>query len=190
MTQLAGHEVTRLLDDWSRGNREALDALLPLVHAELHRIAQRHLGRERPDHTLQPTALVNELYLRLVGEREMKWQNRAHFLAVAAQLMRFILVDHCRRKRSPKRGGPLPHVTFDVDLVAAPVRKDELIALDEALAKLAALDLRKSRIAELRYFGGLSVEETAEALSVSVATVMRDWRLAKAWLHRELSLPG
>jgi RNA polymerase sigma factor (TIGR02999 family) len=184
----AGHEVTRLLDDWSRGNREALDALLPLVHRELHSIALRYLRRERPGHTLQPTALVNELYLRLVGERDMKWQNRAHFMAVAARLMRFILVDHCRRKRSPKRGGPLSRVTFDVNLVAAPVRMDELIALDEALTKLAALDDRKSRIAELRYFGGLSVEETAAALSVSVATVMRDWRLVKAWLHRELSL--
>jgi RNA polymerase sigma factor (TIGR02999 family) len=185
-----GHEVTRLLHDWSGGNRDALDALLPLVHAELRSLARRYLGREGPGHTLQPTALVNELYLRLVGEREMKWQNRAHFMAVAARLMRFILVDHCRRKRAPKRGGPGLHVAFDVDLVAAPVRADELVALDEALTKLAALDDRKSRIAELRYFGGLSVEETAEALSVSVATVMRDWRLVKAWLHRELSLTG
>jgi RNA polymerase sigma factor (TIGR02999 family) len=190
MSRAPGHEVTRLLEDWSRGNREALDALLPLVHAELHSIARRYLERERPGHTLQPTALVNELYLRLVGERAMTWQNRAHFVAVAAQLMRFILVDHCRRKRYSKRGGRISHVVFDDNLVAAPVRSDELIALDEALTRLAALDHRKSRIAELRFFGGLSVEETAEALSVSVATVMRDWRLVKAWLHRELSLAG
>lgn len=187
MSEPAPHEVTRLLDDWSRGNRGALDALMPLVHAELHAVARRYLGRERPGHTLQPTALVNEAYLRLVGERAMKWQNRAHFVAVAAQLMRFILVDHCRRKWYPKRGGRAARVTFDDNLVVAPERSDELLALDEALTKLAALDQRKSRIAELRYFGGLSVEETAEALSVSVSTVMRDWRLTKAWLRRELS---
>ncbi len=181
------HEVTRLLDDWSRGNRAALDALMPLVHAELHAVARRYLGRERAGHTLQPSALVNEVYLRLVGERDMKWKNRAHFVGVAAQLMRFILVDHARRKRYPKRGGGAVRVALDENLVVAPERSDELMALDEALTKLAAFDERKSRIAELRYFGGLSVEETAEALSVSVATVMRDWRLTRAWLQRELS---
>lgn len=186
-TRPVGHEVTRLLDDWSRGNREALDALLPLVHAELHSIALRYFGRERPGHTLQPTALVNELYLRLLGERAMRWKDRAHFMAVSAQLMRFILVDHCRRKRAPKRGGGDSPVSFDLEAVAAPVRSDELVALDEAVTRLTALDDRKGRIAELRVFGGLSVEETAEALSVSVATVMRDWRVIKAWLHRELS---
>jgi RNA polymerase sigma-70 factor, ECF subfamily len=187
MTEPARHEVTRLLDDWSRGNRQALDALMPLVHAELHAVARRYLGREGPGHTLQPSALVNEAYLRLVGEREMKWKNRAHFIAVTAQLMRFILVDHSRRKRYSKRGGGRIRITFDEKLAVAPERADELLALDEALTRLAALDERKSRIAELRYFGGLSVEETAEALSVSVATVMRDWRLTKAWLQRELS---
>jgi RNA polymerase sigma factor (TIGR02999 family) len=183
------HEVTRLLDDWSRGNRGALDALIPLVHAELHALARRYLGRERPGHTLQPSALVNEVYLRLVGERTMKWQNRAHFLAVTAQLMRFILVDHSRRRRYPKRGGGRIRIALDETLAIAPERSEELVALDEALTRLAALDERKSRIAELRYFAGLSVEETAEALSVSVATVMRDWRLTKAWLQRELSDP-
>jgi len=187
VTVPAPHEVTRLLDDWSRGNRGALDALIPLVHAELHAVARRYFGREGPGHTLQPSALVNEVYLRFVGEREMKWKNRAHFVAVTAQLMRFILVDHSRRKQYSKRGGGRVRITLNENLVIAPERSDELIALDEALTKLAALDERKSRIAELRYFGGLSVEETAEALSVSVATVMRDWRLTKAWLQRELS---
>lgn len=179
--------ITHLLGDWSRGNREALDALIPHVHAELHAVARRYLARERPGHTLQPSALVNEAYMRLVGVRDMRWQNRAHFVAVAAQLMRFILVDHCRRKGYAKRGGKAARVTLNDHLVVAPERSDELIALDDALNRLAALDERKARIAELRYFGGLTVEETAEALSVSVATVMRDWRLARAWLRRELS---
>ena len=178
--------ITRLLGDWSRGNREALDALLPYVHAELHAVARRYLGRERPGHTLQPSALVNEAYLRLVDVRGRNWQNRAHFIAAAAQLMRFILVDHCRRGRYAKRGGGAIRVTLDENAAAAPGPSEELIALDEALKKLAALDERKSRIAELRYFGGLSVEETADALSISVATVMRDWRLTRAWLRREL----
>jgi len=181
------HEVTRLLEDWSQGDRKALDALIPLVHDELHRLARAYLAHERPGHTLQATALVNEAYLRLVGEREMKWQSRAHFIGVAAQLMRFILVDHCRRKRYQKRGGGAARVTFDEGLQVTLERSDELMALDEALDRLAAQDERKSRIAELRYFGGLSVEETAEVLSVSVATVMRDWRLTRAWLQRELA---
>jgi RNA polymerase sigma-70 factor (ECF subfamily) len=181
-------EVTRLLDDWSQGNRGALDELMPLVHTELHKLARGYLARERPGHTLQPTALVNEAYLKLVGERDMKWQSRAHFVGVAAQLMRFILVDHMRKKQYQKRGGGVVRVTFDENLeVAADEPGADLLALDDALKKLAAQDERKGRIAELRYFGGLSVEETAEALSVSVATVMRDWRLTKAWLHRELS---
>jgi RNA polymerase sigma-70 factor (ECF subfamily) len=180
-------EVTRLLEDWSRGDRQALDALIPLVHDELHRLAKGYLARERPGHTLQATALVNEAYMRLVGERDMLWQSRAHFIGVAAQLMRFILVDHCRRKNFQKRGGDAVRVTFDENLEVTVERSDELMALDEALNKLASQDERKSRIAELRYFGGLSVEETAEALSISVATVMRDWRLTRAWLQRELS---
>jgi RNA polymerase sigma-70 factor (ECF subfamily) len=187
MTDPVPQEVTRLLDDWSRGNRAALDALMPVVHDELRRLARGYLAREVPGHTLQPTALVNEVYLRLIGEREMQWQSRAHFIAVSAQLMRFILVDHCRRKRYAKRGGSARRVTFDENLEVTTERDEELIALDEALTKLSKQDERKSRIAELRYFGGLNVEETAEALSISVATVMRDWRLTKAWLHRELS---
>lgn len=181
------NEITRLLHDWSTGDRQALDALIPLVHDELHRLARGYLARERPGHTLQATALVNEAYLRLVGERDMQWQSRAHFIGVAAQLMRFILVDHCRRKRYQKRGGDAARVTFDENLQVSVERDDELMALDDALKRLAAQDERKSRIAELRYFGGLSVEETAEVLSVSVATVMRDWRLTRAWLQRELA---
>jgi RNA polymerase sigma factor (TIGR02999 family) len=187
MSDVPHGEVTRLLDDWSRGNRGALDALIPLVHEELHRLARGYLARERPGHTLQPTALINEAYLKLVGERDMKWQSRSHFVAVAAQLMRYILVDHCRKKQYTKRGGDLLRVTFDENLDVAERPSADLMALDDALEKLAKQDERKSRIAELRYFGGLSVEETAEALSVSVATVTRDWRLTKAWLQRELT---
>jgi RNA polymerase sigma-70 factor (ECF subfamily) len=181
------HEVTRLLENWSNGDRQALDALIPLVHDELHRVARGYLARERTGHTLQATALVNEAYLRLVGEREMRWQNRAHFIAVAAQLMRFILVDHSRRKRYQKRGGDAVRVTFDDNLQVAVDSHDELLELDAALSKLALQDERKGRIAELRYFGGLSIEETAEALSVSPATVVREWRLTRAWLKKELS---
>jgi RNA polymerase sigma-70 factor, ECF subfamily len=187
MTDRGRREVTQLLDDWSRGDRQALDTLMPLVHAELHRLARAYLGRERPGHTLQPTALINEAYLKLVGERDMQWQSRAHFVAVASQMMRFILVDHCRRKRMTKRGGAAARVTFDENLDVTDEKSAGLIALDDAMTKLAAQDARKSRVAELRVFGGLSVEETAEALSVSVATVMRDWRLTRAWLRRELA---
>ena len=179
--------MTRLLDDWSQGDRAALDRLMPLVHAELRRLARGYLRRERPGHTLQPTALVNEAYLKLVGERQMQWQSRAHFVGVAAQIMRFILVDHCRRKRSAKRGGDALRVTFDEGLDVPDERGAGLIALDDVLKRLSEQDPRKGRIAELRYFGGLSVEETAEALDVSVATVMRDWRLTRAWLQRELT---
>lgn len=182
-----GPDVTQLLDEWSRGDRQALDALMPLVHDELHQLARNYVARERPGHSLQATALVNEVYLKLVGERQMQWQSRAHFIGVAAHLMRFILVDHCRRKNYQKRGGGATRVTFDEGLPLTLDRGEELMALDAALQKLAVQDERKGRIVELRYFGGLSVEETAEALSVSVATVMRDWRLARAWLQREMA---
>jgi RNA polymerase sigma factor (TIGR02999 family) len=180
-------DVERLLQEWSGGDRGALDQLIPEVHAELHRLARSYLSRERPGQTLQATALVNEAYLKLAGERRMQWQSRSHFIAVAARLMRFILVDYCRGKRFQKRGGGAVRVTFDENLEVSDDRGTELLALDQTLRKLEAQDPRKCRIAELRYFGGLSVEETAEALSVSVATVMREWRLTKAWLHRELS---
>jgi RNA polymerase sigma factor (TIGR02999 family) len=181
------HDVTRLLEDWSQGKREALDALIPLVHDELHRLAKGYLLREKPGHTLQATALVNEAYMRLVGERSMQWQNRAHFIGVAALLMRFILVDHSRKKKFLKRGGDVERVPFDESLEVTLEGDEEIMALDAALTKLAAQDQRKSRIAELRYFGGLSVVETAEVLSVSEATVTREWRLTRAWLRRELS---
>jgi RNA polymerase sigma factor (TIGR02999 family) len=160
---------------------------MPLVYDELHRLAGRYLRRGQPGHTLQPTALVNEAYLRLIGQRPHDWQGRPHFVGVAAQLMRMILVDYCRRRRTHKRGGGVAQVTFDEELVVAPDRGHQLLALDEALTALARLDERKSRVAELRFFGGLSVEETAEALSVSPVTVMRDWRFAKAWLRHQLS---
>src|SRR5579871_4710058 len=181
--------IPRRMNDLRRREvSRALDELMPLVHAELHRLARGYIARERRGHTLQPTALVNEAYLKLLGERHMTWQGRAHFVGVAAQMMRFILVDHARKKRGQKRGAGAVRVTFDENLeVAAEARGAELLALDQALERLAKQDPRKSRIAELRYFGGLSVEETAAALSVSVATVMRDWRLTRAWLHRELS---
>lgn len=189
MSQPPPREVTRLLDDWSGGDRGALDALMPLIHEELHGLARRYLSREHPGHTLQPTALINEAYLRLVGERAMSWQSRAHFIGVTAQLMRFILVDHARSRQAQKRGAGAVRVTFDESLPVSDERGPEVVALDDAMTRLAAVDPRKGRIAELRYFGGLSVEETAEALEVSVATVMRDWRLARAWLQRELAGP-
>lgn len=182
-----GPDVTHLLDEWSKGDRGALDALMPLVHEELHQLARNFVARERPGHSLQATALVNEVYLKLVGERRMQWQSRAHFIGVAAHLMRFILVDHCRRKNYQKRGGGNARVTFDESLPLTLDRGEELMALDRTLQKLSVQDERKARIVELRYFGGLSVEETAEVLSVSVATVMRDWRLARAWLRREMA---
>jgi RNA polymerase sigma factor (TIGR02999 family) len=163
-----------------------LAELTPLVHAELHRLARSYLAREKPGHTLQPTALINEAYIRLAGERKVHWKNRAHFVGVAAQAMRFILVDHARAKQYAKRDPGGRRITFDEELEIGDQRSADLIALDDALSRLAALDVRRSRIAELRYFGGLSVEETAEALDVSVATVVRDWRLTRAWLRREL----
>lgn len=186
MTAHLPREVTQLLADWSGGDREALDKLMPLVYDELRRLAHRYMEHERAGHTLQTTALVNEAYLKLINERGMRWQNRTHFFAVAAQLMRFILVDYARGHTRQKRGGGAEQVELDEALVVAEDRAEELLALDEALKRLAAFDERKSRIAELRFFAGLTVEETAEVLSVSIETVMRDWRLAKAWLQREL----
>ncbi|MCU1257485.1 MAG: polymerase, sigma-24 subunit, subfamily [Bryobacterales bacterium] len=187
MSGLEDADIARLLQDWSQGDRNALDSLMPEVHAELHRLARSYISRERRGHTLQPTALINEAYLKLVGEQGMQWRSRSHFVAVAAQLMRFILVDHCRKKGYAKRGGGALRVTFNENLNIAVDRGAELIQLDEKLKELEAQDPRKSRIAELRFFGGLSVEETADALSVSVATVMRDWRITRAWLQRELT---
>jgi RNA polymerase sigma-70 factor (ECF subfamily) len=171
-------DITELLMAWSEGNETALEKLAPLVEAELHRLAQRYLRRERPGHTLQTTALVNEAYLRLIGWRNVSWQNKAHFLGVSAKLMRRILVDHARRKR-----GAAGSMTVSFDDAASVERGEDLVALDVALTDLAAIDPRKSQIIELRFFGGLTVEETAEVLKISPRTVKREWSLAQAWLY-------
>lgn len=180
-------EVTRLLKDWSGGDSAALDQLIPIVHDELRAVAARYLRRERQDHTLQPTALVNEAYLRLIDQKQVQWQNRAHFVGVAAQMMRRILVDHARNHNRAKRGGGARKVPLDEVAVLSEERADDLVRLDEALTALAAFDDRKSRVVEMRYFGGLSVKETAEVLQVSEMTVARDWKLAKAWLYTTIN---
>ena len=178
--------ITELLLAWSRGEQAALDKLVPRVHAELRRVAHRYMAGERTGHTLQTTALVNEAYLRLINVEQVRWQNRAHFFAVSAQLMRRILVDFARSRNYLKRGGGAQKVTLDEALVVSQEPGQDLVALDDALKALAVTDARKSRVVELRFFGGLSVEETAEVLKVSVDTVTRDWRLAKVWLAREM----
>jgi RNA polymerase sigma factor (TIGR02999 family) len=187
MVTASPHQVTQLLQAWSEGDQAALDQLMPLVYQELHRLAHRYLGREQRGHTLQTTALVNEAYLRLIEAQQVRWQDRAHFFAISAQLMRRILVDFARARGYRKRGGGAQQVSLDEGLVISPARGADFLALDEALKSLAAIDERKSRVIELRYFGGLSVEETAEVLKVSPETVKRDWRLARTWLLRELS---
>lgn len=181
------HEVTSLLLAWGQGDQEAFDRLMPLVYAELRRLAGAYLAGERRGHTLQATALVNEAWLQLVDSGAREWQNRAHFFGVAAQMMRRVLVDHARSRNSLKRGGGAQQVTFDEGAIVSHERVAEIVALDDTLRALAAFDERKSRIVELRFFGGLSIEETAAALQVSPGTVMRDWTLAKAWLQREMS---
>jgi RNA polymerase sigma-70 factor (ECF subfamily) len=179
-------KVTGLLLRWGQGDQGALDQLIPLVHDELHRIARRCMAGERVGHSLQATALVNEAYVRLVKGKAVEWHDRAHFLAVSARVMRRILVDHARAKHYQKRGGNAAKVTLDEGLVVATEPGPDFVALDEALEALAKFDERKSRVIEMRYFGGLTVDETAAVLKVSPATVMGDWRLAKAWLKREL----
>jgi RNA polymerase sigma factor (TIGR02999 family) len=183
-------EVTRLLKDWSEGRQEALDRLLPQIYAELRRLAASYLRRERPDHTLQPTALVHEAFIKLVDQRAVRWQNRAHFFGIAAQAMRRILVDHARAHAADKRGAGERAVSIDEALVTIGAPDVDLLALDEVLTRLAAIDAQQSRVVELRYFGGLTMEETAEVLNVSPATVGREWTLAKAWLYAELSKSG
>jgi RNA polymerase sigma factor (TIGR02999 family) len=178
---------TSLLLAWGRGDRSALDQLMPLVEDELRRVARRQMARERVGHTLQATALVNEAYLRLIEVNQVQWRNRAHFFAMASRMMRRLLVDAARAHRYQKRGGGAEKVSLDEALVVSREPRHELIALDDALNALAAIDLRKSQVVEMRFFAGLSVEETAEALRVSADTVMRDWRLARVWLLRELS---
>jgi RNA polymerase sigma-70 factor (ECF subfamily) len=179
-------EVSQLLIDWSSGNKAALDQLIPLVDAELRRLAHQYMRQERPGHTLQTTALLNEAYLRLIDQRHVQWQNRAHFFGIAAQLMRRILIDYARNRRYAKRGGDALKVSLDEAAMVSKDRAAELIALDEALQNLAAIDSRRSRVVELRFFGGLSIEETAEVLNISRNTAIRDWTMARAWLYREL----
>jgi RNA polymerase sigma-70 factor (ECF subfamily) len=193
MTTASSDDLTDLLVEWQRGDRAALDKLTPLVYDEIRRIAHRYMQREREGHTLQTTALVNEAYLRLASQQQINWQNRTHFFAVTAQVMRHILIDYARRRQYVKHGGEAQRISFDDALASEEAvlmsqpRAAELLALDEALDELAKLDLRKSRVVELRYFGGLSLAETAEVLEVSPMTVRRDWRAAKAWLFKAVN---
>ena len=181
-------EITRMLQEWSGGKQEALDALLPLVYEELRRQASRYLRRERPDHTLQTTALIHEAYMKLVDQREVNWQNRTHFFGIAAQMMRRILVDYARQRHRAKRGGIAEDLPLEeAALVVSEERSVDLVALDEALTRLAEFDERQARIVELRYFSGLTIEETAEVLRISPATVKSDWNVAKAWLRHEIT---
>jgi RNA polymerase sigma-70 factor, ECF subfamily len=181
------HDVTQLLKAWTSGDEQALEKLTPLVYEQLHRVAQRYMAGERPGHTLQTTALVNEVYLQLVDCGQIDWQDRAHFFAVSAQLMRRILIDFARSRGYQKRGGGVFHLSLDEAPSVCNESSTNLVALDDALQALAAVDERKSKVVELKFFGGLSLEEAAEVVKVSVETVVRDWRLAKVWLLRELS---
>ena len=190
MTTHSTHDVTVLLQAWSRGDEEALQKLLPLVYRDLRQAARRYMAGERPGHLLQTTALVNETYLRLVDVQKVSWKNRAHFLAMCAQLMRRILTDFARSRGYQKRSGKMNRVTFTEALWVAPQSDTDLAALDAAMKKLAAVDERKSRVVEMRFFGGLTVQESAEVLKVSQDTVMRDWKFAKVWLLRELNGEG
>ena len=187
MDALGTHEVTQLLVAWSDGDEAALDRLAPLVNGELHRLARRYMSREREDHLLQTSALINEAYLRLINWKDVRWQNRAHFFGVAAQMMRRILVDFARQRPRVDAENEARHISLDEAMTVAHQKDTDLLALDEALTSLAEIDERKSKIVELRFFGGLSVEETAEVMKVAPITVMREWNKAKAWLYRELS---
>lgn len=187
MATVSPGAVTELIRAWSDGDDGALDRLMPIVEAELRRLARGYMRRERREHTLQVTALVNEAFLRLTGARHLRWQDRAHFLGIVARLMRRVLVDHARARGYQKRGGDVRRVALDETVLVSPSPAIELLALDRALEALAAVDVRKSQVIEMRFFGGLSVEETAEALHVSTDTVKRDWRLAKLWLLREFA---
>ena len=179
--------VTQMLHDWSHGDQEVLDKLVPVVYEELRRQAARYLKRERPGHTLQTTALIHEAYIRLIDQKNVHWQNRAHFYAISAKLMRRILVDHARSRQAAKRGGSDIKLPLEEAMSAPEGREVDIVALDEALERLAAIDPQQSRVVELKFFSGMSVEETAEVLGVSTRTVKRDWNVAKAWLRREIS---
>ena len=181
------HQITELLAEWREGNQSALDELYPLVYDELHRLARRYMSRERKGHTLQTTALINEAYVRLVDQKNVKWANRSHFFAISAQIMRRILIDHARRHAYAKRGGGARQVSLEEVAAIAPEQGRELIRLDEALKSLAEQDPRRSQVVELRYFGGLNNEEIAGVLNVSQNTVTRDWNMARAWLYQQLS---
>ena len=183
----SAQQVTQLLNEWGNGNRAALEELMPVVYAELHKMAKRYMDQQNPSHTLQTTALIHEAYLRLAGDSAKKWENRAHFFGVAAKAMRHVLVDHARTTHAAKRSGAVRAFRFDEEIDTSGERMGQLIALEDALTDLAKLHPRQSEVIELRFFGGLSVEETAELLKVSPETVMRDWRIAKAWLHGELN---
>lgn len=187
MADVSSPQITQFLVEWTNGNRSALDKVFPLVESELRRLAHHYMNRERPGHTLQTSALVNEAYLRLIDQHAVRWQNRAHFFAISAQMMRRILVDHARRKKYAKRGGGAIHVslTHGDRVYAGP--DAEVIALDEALTRLESLDIQQARIVELRFFGGLTIKETAEAMGISVDMVKREWSTAKAWLYREMT---
>jgi RNA polymerase sigma-70 factor, ECF subfamily len=187
MGKLAGVEITRLLNAWSEGDQSALERLMPFVYEELRRLAHRYMNRERVGHTLQTTALVNEAYVRLVDMPNVRWQSRSHFFAISARLMRRILVDFARSRQYLKRGGKTLHVQLDEATLVATEKGPDLIALDDALTALATVDERKSKVVEMRFFGGMTVEETAEVLGISPETVMRDWKTAKVWLLRQLS---
>ena len=187
MTNPPAAEITQLLRAWSDGDEAALEQLVPLVDTELRRLAQRYIGRERPGHTLQASALINEVYVRLIDWNNARWEDRAHFFGVAARLMRRTLVDHARRRQYQKRGGNAITISLDEAAIASTERSADVIAIDEALKRLAEFDSRKSQIVELRFFGGLTVEETAEVLAVSPRTVKREWQLARAWLYGELA---
>lgn len=187
MSDIPSHDVTQLLKAWSGGDQQALNALMPTLYAEIRKIAASYLRRERPDHTLQPTALVNEAYMRLVDQSAVQWQNRAHFFATAAPMMRRVLVDAARARRATKRGDGIDAVPLDEMEVAAPGPRVDVIALEDALDALAAVNPRAAQVVELRFFGGFSVEETAHALDMSVRTVINDWNTARVWLYRELA---
>ncbi|HEX6719558.1 MAG TPA: sigma-70 family RNA polymerase sigma factor [Pyrinomonadaceae bacterium] len=184
------HEITQLLAEWREGNQSALDELYPLVYNELHRLARRYMSRERKGHTLQTTALINEAYVRLVDQKNVQWANRSHFFAISAQIMRRILIDHARRHAYAKRGGGARQVSLEEAATVTPEQSLEIIRLDEALKSLAELDPRRSRVVELRYFGGLNNEEIAGVLKISENTVTRDWNMARAWLYQQLTGSG
>ena len=181
------HEVTKLLQEWSDGNQTALDQLMPLVYGELHRLAHQHMHHEKRGHVLQTSALINEAYMRLVDQPQTRWENRAHFFGIAARLMRRILVDEARKRHSAKRGGGMIQVSLDEAASVSQEQAASVVALDDALENLEVIDARQSKIVELRFFGGLSIDETAEVLKVSPGTVMRDWTFARAWLRQQMS---